>query len=259
MLIDSPAYADTFWIWANLPYKQQPRIPNVNENITLAINEVTEALPKIGRLSTAYESVVIGGEEDPSHASALHMGYQLADETISSDKECFSRVARRFLPQAFFVFNMLEQSEDESIFQKTASLAQSTGAQYHRWASAEPPAVVQQSSESNLHGLGPVAEVPGASEDWYFWLPENDRPDEEVAVQQVSASSCDRKSNFKNNVCATPGGGGGKFAGVKDPRKGAAAKCFKCNSPDVALCCTSAAADKPDPNSAACQPATENK
>jgi hypothetical protein len=37
----------------------------------------------------------------------------------------------------------------------------------------------------------------------------------EVAVQQVSASSCDRKSNFKNNVCATPGGGGGKFAGGK--------------------------------------------
>jgi hypothetical protein len=52
------------------------------------------------------------------------MGYQLADETIPSDKECFSRVARRFLPQAFFVFNVLEKSEDESIFQKTASLAQ---------------------------------------------------------------------------------------------------------------------------------------
>jgi hypothetical protein len=51
-----------------------------------------------------------------------------------------------------------------------------TGAQYHRWASAEPAAAVQQSF--NLHGLGPVAEVPGASEDWYFRLPENDRPDE---------------------------------------------------------------------------------
>jgi hypothetical protein len=44
-------------------------------SITLAINEVTEALPKIGRLSTAYESVVIGGEEDLSHASGWCQRY----------------------------------------------------------------------------------------------------------------------------------------------------------------------------------------
>ncbi|KNF01416.1 hypothetical protein PSTG_05203 [Puccinia striiformis f. sp. tritici PST-78] len=57
-------------------------------------------------------------DESLSYASAIHQGHQLAETIILSDKDCFSKVSQRHLPQALFDSESLGGLWDSSIFRE---------------------------------------------------------------------------------------------------------------------------------------------
>ncbi|KAA1124422.1 hypothetical protein PGTUg99_032167 [Puccinia graminis f. sp. tritici] len=77
---------------------------------TVAVEGVTETLPKIRSDSKIDESLwAMSKDENLSYKSAHDMGHQLAQQIISSDKDCFHKVAQRYLPQALFQSDFLIQ------------------------------------------------------------------------------------------------------------------------------------------------------
>ncbi|KAH9445161.1 hypothetical protein Pst134EA_031793 [Puccinia striiformis f. sp. tritici] len=57
-------------------------------------------------------------DESLSYASAIHQGHQLAETIILSDRDCYSKVAQRHLPQALFDSESSGGLWDSSIFRE---------------------------------------------------------------------------------------------------------------------------------------------
>ncbi|KAI7933105.1 hypothetical protein MJO28_017821 [Puccinia striiformis f. sp. tritici] len=88
-------------------------------SIAAAIDDVTEALPRMREVKKMDNSLLATSEDESlSYASAIHQGHQLAETIILSDRDCYSKVAQRHLPQALFDSESSGGLWDSSIFRE---------------------------------------------------------------------------------------------------------------------------------------------
>ncbi|KAI9601664.1 hypothetical protein H4Q26_001497 [Puccinia striiformis f. sp. tritici PST-130] len=89
-------------------------------SIAAAIDDVTEALPRMREVKKMDNSLLATSEDESlSYASAIHQGHQLAETIILSDRDCYSKVAQRHLPQALFDSESSEVCGIRAFFVKT--------------------------------------------------------------------------------------------------------------------------------------------